>query len=697
LQQLLGKFNERDPATGVEALPPWNRDAGGMDGYMPMLVRDAYKKMTKLLQDDKNLERAVVTGMPGIGKSWFVDYFALACIQRGHAVILECDVGVTARSLRRVELLVPQVGENGVITGLEHAWQIETDTGIEISVHFDAIKRLIGDRGCWNLIDYRDKDWKPIFGDLLRAKRVFFVSPDRQRWAGFFVSDHDKGQEPTFQMPVWDMVELEDLRLLFHARGTNRITSDDLDVLVSLFGPSPRYCLTQFQLKAGPPNTDGKGDTVEIVDYDKNDAVEKQEEEDAIARVQQHPEDEESANALSNQVCSSSEMLKAALSKLSAGLRIPVMRAADIIKGRVFTPGVVRELEGIRESPSGSTCSSSVSSRLLVWGVKGGEFLSTSKHPSYAHYASPFIALIVMEENSKEALRSIAKFFADGDRNVGSGSGWMYENFILKFWLPILRPKQEFKIIVIGEGESMEQFTIPGNYHCEAFGSLKDVAFKDGTMYLPVSRTLGAVDCFLVVGKCLVLFQVTSGAEHSIVKQKMDELVNLAKQEGGIETVWFVFVVPHWRADTYSKKGQNMTTQGKVIRLTGPFKKDVKATLSAAIEALEQNAIDVSKLQLLFSANTGAATKDLRKKLQLILANELRSQKGFQDSELEKWSVPRLLANYESTEKIDSAVKQLLWPIQKSDYDDYFKQYNLSADHVDRKAETGHADGEAES
>ena len=68
-------------------------------------------------------------------------------------------------------------------------------------------------------------------------------------------------------------------------------------------------------------------------------------------------------------------------------------------------------------------------------------------------------------------------------------------------------------------------------------------------------------------------------------------------------------------------------------------------------------------------------------------------KKGFQDSELEKWSVPRLLANYESTEEIDSAVKQLLWPIQKSDYDDYFKQYN----HVDRKEETGHADGEADS
>jgi hypothetical protein len=235
-----------------------------------------------------------------------------------------------------------------------------------------------------------------------------FVSPDRQRWAEYFISDHDKGQEPTFQMPVWDMVELEDLRLLFQARGTNRITSDDLEILVSLFGPSPRYCLTQFQLKAGTSNTDAKGDTVEIVDFDENDEVEKQEEKAAIALAEQHAEDVEASNTLSNQVCSSSEMLKAALLKLSSDLRKPVMRPADIIKGRIFTPGVVKELEGIRESPSGSTCSSSVSSRLLVWGVEGGEFLSTSEHASYAHYASPFIALIVMEENSKKALRSIA-------------------------------------------------------------------------------------------------------------------------------------------------------------------------------------------------------------------------------------------------------------------------------------------------
>jgi hypothetical protein len=30
--------------------------------------------------------------MPGIGKSWFVDYFARFCIKKGDAVILESDI-----------------------------------------------------------------------------------------------------------------------------------------------------------------------------------------------------------------------------------------------------------------------------------------------------------------------------------------------------------------------------------------------------------------------------------------------------------------------------------------------------------------------------------------------------------------------------------------------------------------------------
>jgi hypothetical protein len=245
----------------------------------------------------------------------------------------------------------------------------------------------------------------------------------------------------------------------------------------------------------------------------------------------------------------------------------------------------------------------------------------------------------------------------------------MYENFILKYWLPILRAQQEFNLIVVGgDGQSTEKFEIPSNYNCEPFGSLQNVLFNNGTMYLPVSRTLGAVDCFLVIDNCLVLFQVTSAAEHSIVKDKMEKLIELAKKETEITAV---FIVPYWRTRSYTNRGQTMTRQGKTIRVTGPYKRDVNATLSDAIDALKDKGVDVQSCRHLFTTSKNMSV--LKKKLQSILADELRSERGFQDSELEKWSVPRLLANYVSTEGFDAEVKQLLWPIQKSDYDNHFK------------------------
>ena len=53
-----------------------------------MLVRESYKKLSEIMYKNV-MDRAVVTGMPGVGKSWFVDYFAWYCIQQGDAVTSE--------------------------------------------------------------------------------------------------------------------------------------------------------------------------------------------------------------------------------------------------------------------------------------------------------------------------------------------------------------------------------------------------------------------------------------------------------------------------------------------------------------------------------------------------------------------------------------------------------------------------------
>ena len=122
------------------------------------------------------------------------------------------------------------------------------------------------------------------------------------------------------------------------------VTSTQLETLVRLFGPS------KFQLELRK--------TSKCTGKLKDDAEEKEE---AIALHILHVQQRETeagnlGNNLHNKVCSSKQLLEVALSTLREDLREPVRRAADIIKGRMMTPGVVRELENIRVSPSGSTC-----------------------------------------------------------------------------------------------------------------------------------------------------------------------------------------------------------------------------------------------------------------------------------------------------------------------------------------------------
>jgi hypothetical protein len=176
--------------------------------------------------------------------------------------------------------------------------------------------------------------------------------------------------------------------------------------------------LTQFQLELSLYSLEGASKSTE----GKGKGIEERVEEEAALHALKLRVADNPGQGLGNKVCSSNEMLRVALSTLRDKLHEPVRRAADIIRGRAMTAGVVKELEPIRQSPSGSTCESNVSSRLLVWGVHQGECMSSTLHQDYANYASPYIAAVVMEENSKEALRSMAKFFANGDGNIGSGS-----------------------------------------------------------------------------------------------------------------------------------------------------------------------------------------------------------------------------------------------------------------------------------
>ena len=261
------------------------------------------------------------------------------------------------------------------------------------------------------------------------------------------------------------------------------------------------------------------------------------------------------------------------------------------------------------------------------------------------------------------------KFFESGDKNVGAGSGWMCEGFILKCWLPILKQKQRFDLRVVGANVCQE-LEIPQGYTCEAFGSLRDVKFINGTMCLPVACNLGAVDCFMVVGSRLVAFQVTCGGDHSISKGQWDIIKQKASTKGIVE-FWFVFIVPHWRLKNYSDKAQHMKDKGKLLLVKGPYAKDNLKTLKYSIDLLKEKfeGVTAANLQGLLDKRKSAQVRTV---LWSEFARLLRSEKGIQNTELEQWSLPRLLAHYEAEEVESSDMLQLVGPIQKSDYDGLF-------------------------
>jgi len=147
----------------------------------------------------------------------------------------------------------------------------------DVTIDKKEILGMIGTHQLWNLIDYRDRTRKHIFDfqSMRTARRVIFASPDRSRWEEFFPSDQDKGQEPICTMPVWTVVEIEDLPQLCKAQFGCDVTSEDLEHLVAMFGPSPRCCLRQFvefrQVKAEESvgETKDKATALELVQEKK--------------------------------------------------------------------------------------------------------------------------------------------------------------------------------------------------------------------------------------------------------------------------------------------------------------------------------------------------------------------------------------------------------------------------------------------
>lgn len=119
LNRLTADLEASVAAPKVGTSPRWNRPISDGNLKMHLAMREVCTKLTATLFN----EVCDLAVMPGIGKSWFVDAFALHLIKRGCAALLECDAqswDEVAKGKIRAELIVPKREGNKVT--VEKAW-----------------------------------------------------------------------------------------------------------------------------------------------------------------------------------------------------------------------------------------------------------------------------------------------------------------------------------------------------------------------------------------------------------------------------------------------------------------------------------------------------------------------------------------------------------------------------------------------
>ena len=107
----------------------------------------------------------------------------------------------------------------------------------------EQLGRLIGDKKCWNLIDFRKKGNQSsvhVGANCFKCCfQIMFASPDNDRWCDLWFTDAEtKGQEPTLCMPVWTGVEFDALWEMTDNESAireNITPAEELEILVSLF------------------------------------------------------------------------------------------------------------------------------------------------------------------------------------------------------------------------------------------------------------------------------------------------------------------------------------------------------------------------------------------------------------------------------------------------------------------------------
>ena len=181
-----------------------------------MLVRHSYKSLYECITDaasanegtdDTPLRKVIITGTPGIGKSFFAYYWLWRRIKDRKKVIIE-------------------TGNYCFIWSPDFACRT-------LKTRRDYISLLTDDPEMVYLVD---SDSKKDIANAAKCLTIMFSSPRESNFHDF----HKNGAE-LFYLPLWSMEEMEIARKEIYV--SPRVSERQMKAVCAIYGPIPRYAL----------------------------------------------------------------------------------------------------------------------------------------------------------------------------------------------------------------------------------------------------------------------------------------------------------------------------------------------------------------------------------------------------------------------------------------------------------------------
>lgn len=181
-----------------------------------MLVRHSYKSLYECITDaasvkedtdERPLRKVIITGTPGIGKSFFAYYWLWRRMKDGKKVIIE-------------------TGDYCFIWNPNFACRTLKTRRDYISLHTDDPE----------MVYLVDSDSGKDIANAAKCLTIMFSSPRESNFHDF----HKNGAE-LFYLPLWSMEEMETARKEIYL--SPRVSEKQMKAVCAIYGPIPRYAL----------------------------------------------------------------------------------------------------------------------------------------------------------------------------------------------------------------------------------------------------------------------------------------------------------------------------------------------------------------------------------------------------------------------------------------------------------------------